>query len=231
MVTATKAPANRADDMVPTVRGGFRHQGISEREEDENRGKCELSINNSIYREPTQTNPRNPYDPSLTRMSQYGNPGIHVKNSNPRPSSSNNPNVHLSPQFKINDSHSNYSNPWIFDCGATKSMTFDPGDLLYYNPTTHTKTGDCVHVDGEGPIAISLSLQLKNGFLILNLSYKLLSISELTKELINCIVPMTTHGCIVQDTQTQKTICHGTECGGLYYLDYAGLVLMGSSIS
>ena len=46
----------------PTVRGGFRHQKISEREEDENRGrmKCELSKNNSIYREPTQKTLKTP---------------------------------------------------------------------------------------------------------------------------------------------------------------------------
>ena len=97
-------------------------------------------------------------------------------------------------------------------------MTCDSQDFLAREPTTQTQiklaNGDYVHVDGKSPIAISPSLQLKNGFLIPNLSYKLLSISQLTKEL-NCTILMTTHGYVVQDAQTQKIICHGTKCGGL----------------
>ena len=95
-------------------------------------------------------------------------------------------------------------------------MTCDSQDFLAREPTTQTQiklaNGDYVHVDGKSPIAISPSLQLKNGFLIPNFSYKLLSINQLTKEL-NYTVFMTAHGCDVQDTQTQKIICHGTECG------------------
>ena len=116
----------------------------------------------------------------------------------------------------------------IFDCGATKSMTFDPRDLLSHDPTnyTHIKlaNGDHVHVDCEAPIDISSSLKLKHDLLIPILSYKFLSISQLTKVL-NCTVLMTAHGCVVQDAQIQKIICYGTENGGLYYLDNAILVL------
>ena len=81
-------------------------------------------------------------------------------------------------------------------------------------------------MDREGPIAISSCLNLKKGHLIPNFPYKLLSIIRLTKEL-NCTVLMTAHGCVVQDTQTQKIICYGTESGGLYYLDNVGLALKG----
>lgn len=70
-------------------------------------------------------------------------------------------------------------------------MTFDSRDVLSHNNTTHTQikltTGDCVHVDGEGPVVVSPSVQLNNSFLIPNSPCKLFSISQLTKEL-NCIV-------------------------------------------
>ena len=109
-------------------------------------------------------------------------------------------------------------------------MTFDPRDLLSHDPTNDTHInlaiGDRACVDCEGPVDISSSLKLKHGLLIPNLSYKLLSISQITKEL-NRTVLMTAHGCFMQDAQTQKIICYGTEKGRLYYLDHASLVLRG----
>ena len=110
-------------------------------------------------------------------------------------------------------------------------MIFDLRDLLSHDPTNHTliklANGDCLREDCEGPIDISSSLKLKHGLLIPNLSYKLISVSQLTKKL-NCTVLMIAHGCVVQDAQTQKIICHGTEYGGLYYLHTASLVCRGS---
>jgi Pol polyprotein len=90
--------------------------------------------------------------------------------------------------------------PWIFDCGATDTMPFDPSDLLSIVPTsrTHIETanGECVSVDRAGSIDISPSLHLKNCLLVPSLSHKLLSISQLTKEL-NCIVIMSSTDCVV----------------------------------
>lgn len=91
-----------------------------------------------------------------------------------------------------------------FDCGATHTMTFDSRDILFIDPTTHTHikiaNGDSVRMDREGPITISSYLKLNNALVILNLPYKLLSISHLTKEL-NCTIFMTAHDCVVQDAQ------------------------------
>ena len=70
----------------------------------------------------------------------------------------------------------------------------------------------------EGPIRIFLSIQLKNCLVLPNLPYKLLSTSQITKEL-NCTVLMTANECVVQDAQTQKIICYGTEHRGLYHLN------------
>ena len=93
-------------------------------------------------------------------------------------------------------------------------MTFDPRDFLSTHPTnrTHIQTanGECVPVDQAGHVNISPSLHLKNCLLIPSLSHKLLSVSQLTKEM-NCTVLLTSENCIVQDAQTGTIIGHGTE--------------------
>ena len=57
-------------------------------------------------------------------------------------------------------------------------------------------------VHQAGPVNISSPIHLKNCLLIPNLSHKLLSISQLTKEL-DCTVLMTSTDCIVQDACTR----------------------------
>ena len=54
--------------------------------------------------------------------------------------------------------------------------------------------------------------------LILSLSYKLLSVSQLTREL-NYTILMSSTGCVAQDAQTGTAIGHDSEPGGLYYVD------------
>ena len=61
-------------------------------------------------------------------------------------------------------------------------------------------------------------MHLKNCLLIPSLTHKLLSVSQLTKKL-NCTVLMTSSGCIVQNALIGTVIGHGTERGGLYYVD------------
>ena len=56
--------------------------------------------------------------------------------------------------------------------------------------------------------------------MIPSLSHKLLSISQLTKEL-DCIVLMSLSHSVVQDAQIGKILGCGTERGGLYYVDEA----------
>ena len=99
---------------------------------------------------------------------------------------------------KVGQIHS----PWIFDCGATNTMTYDPFDIISPTPTnrTHIQTanGECVSVTEAGTVDISSSIHLNNCLMIPSLSHKLLSISHLTKEL-NCIVLMSSTDCVVQD--------------------------------
>jgi len=101
-------------------------------------------------------------------------------------------------------------------------MTHDPYD--FSNLSTPVKTniettnGELVAVQGEGSIVFSKELKLENCFNAPALSSKLLSISQVTKEL-NCVVLMFPTFCLLQDILTKEIIGRGTERGGLYYVD------------
>ena len=105
-------------------------------------------------------------------------------------------------------------------------MTYDLSDIISPTPTnqTHIQTanGEYVGVTQAGTVDISPLIHLKNCLLIPSLSHKLLSVSQLTKQL-NCTVLLTSDSCIVQDAQTGKIIRRGTERGGLYYMDETAL--------
>ncbi|KAH6781261.1 hypothetical protein C2S51_006554 [Perilla frutescens var. frutescens] len=111
---------------------------------------------------------------------------------------------------------------WIFDCGATDTMTFDASDLCTQSrpSKTHvfTASGEITPVHGAGTISISPTLKLSNCLYVPDLSHKLLSISHVTKEL-NCTVLMHPSFCILQDIRTGEIIGRGTERRGLYYVD------------
>ena len=67
------------------------------------------------------------------------------------------------PKFSL-ISHTSHSK-WIFDCGATDTMTFDPHDLSFVHstPRTHVQTanGATIPVHQAGPADISSSLSIK----------------------------------------------------------------------
>ena len=111
---------------------------------------------------------------------------------------------------------------WIFDSGATDTMTNDLNDIKNIKSTrqTHIQTANRVSVKVEkaGSTEVTSNLELKNCLFISSLSYKLLSIGQLTKEM-NCCVLMFSGGCYVQEIPTGKIIGHGTEIGKLYYVD------------
>jgi len=101
-------------------------------------------------------------------------------------------------------------------------MTHDPHDFnnLSIPIKTHIETasGELVAVQGEGSIVFSKELKLENCLYVPTLSSKLLSISQVTKEL-NCVVLMFPTFCHLQDILTKEIIGCGTERGGLYYVD------------
>ena len=101
-------------------------------------------------------------------------------------------------------------------------MTYDSSNLIHTTPTTRRQiqivNRNCVAVTKTSTIEISPFINLRNYLLISSLTHKLLSVSQLTKEL-DCTVLMTSSACIVQDTQTGTIIGRGIERGGLYYVD------------
>ncbi|KAF5781204.1 putative RNA-directed DNA polymerase [Helianthus annuus] len=121
---------------------------------------------------------------------------------------------------------------WIFDCGATDTMTYEKSDFVTSTKPTksyiHTANGETMSVKNGGTIEISPTLKISNCLYVPSFSHKLLSISHVTKEL-NCSVLMQPTFCILQDIRTGAIIGRGTERGGLYYVDevtQSGTVLL-----
>ncbi|GJS62618.1 retrovirus-related pol polyprotein from transposon TNT 1-94 [Tanacetum coccineum] len=116
----------------------------------------------------------------------------------------------------------NKKQSWIFDRGATYTMTYDLSDFATLTKPTksyiHTANGEKKNVRNGGTIEISPTLKLSNCLYVPALSHKLLSISHVTKEL-NCSVIMQPTFCILQDIRTGAIIGRGTERQGLYYVD------------
>ncbi|GJZ75488.1 hypothetical protein Tco_0639953 [Tanacetum coccineum] len=111
---------------------------------------------------------------------------------------------------------------WIFNCGATDTMTYDLSDFATLTKPTKSYI-DTVNVENMvvkngGTIEISPTIKLSNCLNVPALSHKLLSISHVTKEL-NCSVLMQPTFCILQDIRTGAIIGRGTEIKGLYYVD------------
>jgi len=123
---------------------------------------------------------------------------------------------------KEKDTRSRKSYQWIFDCGTTNTMTHDPHDFdsLSTPVKTHIETanGKLVTVQGDGSIVFLEKLKLKNCLYVPALSSKLLSVSQVTKEL-NCVVLMFSNFYILQDILTKEIIGRGTEREGFYYVD------------
>ena len=86
-------------------------------------------------------------------------------------------------------------------------MTCDPSDFLSIVPTPRTKiqtaNEECVEVTRVGTVDITSCMKLKNCRLIPSFTHKLLSITQLTKEL-NCTITMSSTDCFIQDAQTEK---------------------------
>ena len=81
-----------------------------------------------------------------------------------------------------------------------------------------TANGEGIKVSGAETISFTKNLTLKNYLFVSDLSHKLLSVSQLTRDL-DCTILIKPECCIVQDAQTGKIIGRGIERGELYYLE------------
>ncbi|KAL9995478.1 putative RNA-directed DNA polymerase [Helianthus debilis subsp. tardiflorus] len=120
------------------------------------------------------------------------------------------------------NNHEKQVKPWIFDCGATDTMTYELSDFISSTTTEksyiQTANGEKMDVKTGGTIEISPTLKLSNCLYVPALSHKLLSISHVMKEL-NCTVLMHPTFCILQDIRTGVIIGRDTERQWLYYVD------------
>jgi hypothetical protein len=112
---------------------------------------------------------------------------------------------------------------WIIDSGSTDHMTHESSNFSSYN--THpskrcvkTANGSSSAVSGVGSLPLTSSMSLSTVLHVPHLSGKLLSISQITKELKCSVTFFDTH-CVFQDLLTGTMIGLGRERDGLYYLD------------
>jgi hypothetical protein len=112
---------------------------------------------------------------------------------------------------------------WIIDSGSTDHMTHESTNFSSYN--THpskrcvkTANGSSSAVSGVGSLPLTSSISLSTVLHVPHLSGKLLSISQITKELKCSVTFFDTH-CVFQDLLTGTMIGLGRERDGLYYLD------------
>lgn len=91
-------------------------------------------------------------------------------------------------------------NRWLFDCGATNTVTYYKSDLFGHLVLSRKRiqsvNGYLSQVHGAGNIALSPTLRLHNCLYVPSLSCKLLSINHVTKEL-NCMVLMYPTFCVL----------------------------------
>lgn len=115
------------------------------------------------------------------------------------------------------------SSKWITDSGATDHMTGNSYLLsdIQSNESTHAVTladGSQTHVYGTGKANSHTQLPLKSVSYLPNLSFNLMSVSQITSKL-NCCVSFFPDHCLFQDLTTKQIIGRGQESGGLYTLN------------
>ena len=115
------------------------------------------------------------------------------------------------------------TNKWVIDSGATDHMTGNsqifcnfqshkvPSPVTIADGTTH-------HVDGSGTVKPTSSITLSSVLSLPSLTFNLISVSKLTRDLNCCILFFPDH-CLFQDLMTKKIIGKGHVSNGLYILD------------
>ncbi|KAL3638973.1 Beta-galactosidase 8 [Castilleja foliolosa] len=122
---------------------------------------------------------------------------------------------------KLRDSKEKTSE-WLLDSGATNTMTYDRKDI-FDETCPHisqilTANGGTTSVESAGKLKLTSNINISHCLFIPALTCKLLSVSQVTKEL-NCMVLMYPNFCILQDILTKRIIGRGTERNGLYYIN------------
>ena len=112
------------------------------------------------------------------------------------------------------------SEPWILDFRATDHMTGREKLFSSYTPSPRNHRvkfvdGSYTVIAGIGTIEIGPMISLKEVLHVPNVSYNLISIRKITKEL-NCLVKFSPTDCVFQDRISGRTIGNAKEFNGLY---------------
>ena len=85
-------------------------------------------------------------------------------------------------------------------------------------PHVTVANGSTTNVRGIGTIVLSPNIALSSCLYVPSVSFNLISVSKLIKDL-NCTITFSSSSVLIQDMKTQTTIGGGHERRGLYYQD------------
>ncbi|KAL0561562.1 hypothetical protein IC582_001996 [Cucumis melo] len=124
------------------------------------------------------------------------------------------------------------TNPWILDSGATNHLTSFSEHFVTYtscagNEKIQIADGSLAPITGKGQIVLFDGFSLQNVLHVPKLSYNLLSISKITREL-HCKATFLPESVCFQDLNSRRTIGTARHSRGLYILNDD---TFGSSIS
>ncbi|KAL4022749.1 hypothetical protein IC575_016494 [Cucumis melo] len=115
------------------------------------------------------------------------------------------------------------TNPWILDSGATDHLTGFSEHFVSYTPCAGNEKiriadGSLAPIAGKGQIVLFDGFSLQNVLHVPKLSYNLLSISKITREL-HCKATFLPESVCFQDLNSGRTIGTARHSGGLYILN------------
>ena len=124
---------------------------------------------------------------------------------------------------KPNTCFTSFSSEWVIDSSATDHMIgnlrlFSTLQSDFSKPTVTLADGSEARTLGTGTIFPISSLPLNSVLYVQNLSFNLLSVSQLTRDL-NCYVSFFPDHCLFQDLTTKRVIGGGHVSEGHYILD------------
>lgn len=117
----------------------------------------------------------------------------------------------------------NSKKPWILDSGATDHLTGSSDHFLSYHPCAGNEKirivdGSFAPVAGKGQVSPFDGLILQNVLHVPKISYNLLSVSKITRDL-NCHVVFSLNDVVFQDLSSGTMIGTARHNRGLYFLD------------
>lgn len=117
---------------------------------------------------------------------------------------------------------STYTQPWIFDSGASDHMTSDSSRFVTFTPPHHSSVkvakGVLTSIQGAGSLSLTPSMSLSSVLYVPSLSNNLLYVRQITKQL-NCSVTFFPTYCVFHDLLTKMTIGIGKERSDLDYFE------------